>query len=140
MTTLQGLRTHSLNYWLDRVGGIGAFLCAIHCALLPIAMALLPVAGLGGLASAGFEHGFLVFAVLLGVSNLTWSYRKHRAQHALALFVLGITLIVIAIFVPVVHASTFWHASLMTSGGALIAVAHWINLRLMKVRPKSCKR
>ncbi|MGH8050098.1 MAG: MerC domain-containing protein [Arenimonas sp.] len=106
----------------------------MHSALLPLAIALLPLAGLGGLASAGFEHGFLVFALLLGVSNLALSYRKHRVLHALTLLALGITLISTGIFDPTVHASTFWHAVTMTSVGLLIATAHLMNLKLMKVR------
>src|SRR5690606_22177923 len=39
--------------WADRLGAFGAFLCAAHCALIPLALALLPAMGLGFLARPG---------------------------------------------------------------------------------------
>ena len=53
---------HPLARWIDSLGMSGAALCAIHCALLPLALVLLPVLGLGVLASPGFEKGFVFFA------------------------------------------------------------------------------
>ena len=39
--TLKPHRVH-LPAWADRLGAFGAFLCALHCALVPIALALVP--------------------------------------------------------------------------------------------------
>ena len=44
--TLKPRRLH-LPAWADRLGAFGAFLCALHCALVPIALALVPALGLG---------------------------------------------------------------------------------------------
>lgn len=116
--------------WVDSLGGVGALLCAIHCAALPIALAILPVASLGLLASGGFERGFLVFATGWGLGSLWLGYRKHRALRAFWLLMPGLLAIGAAIWVPMLHASPVAHAIGMTSGGVLVALAHWTNLRL----------
>ena len=36
------------NALLDRIGASGSLLCAIHCALLPLLIALLPSLGIAG--------------------------------------------------------------------------------------------
>jgi hypothetical protein len=124
--------------WVDTFGSVGALLCAIHCAALPIILAILPIAGLGLLASGGFERGFLVFATGLGLGSLWHGYRKHRALRAFGLLMPGLLAIGAAIWVPILHASPAAHAIGMTSGGMLIALAHWTNLRLTQRSQKSC--
>ena len=43
---------------LDRLGATGSLLCAIHCALLPLVIALLPSLGIAVWLGDGFERGF----------------------------------------------------------------------------------
>lgn len=107
-------------------------MCAVHCALLPLAIALLPLLGLGLLGSEGFERGFLVFALLLGVGNLGRSFRQHRDITALLWLIPGLASVAAGVLVPAIHGSPLWHAVLMASGGLLIAVAHLVNLRVMR--------
>ena len=116
---------------LDRFGAAGSLLCAAHCALLPLAIALLPPLGLASsLGSQGFELGFVAFATLLGLFSAVWGYRRHRAVHALSLLVPGlITLWAVVLYQPL-HAMVLPHAILMTFGGTLVGLAHLANLRL----------
>ena len=51
---------------LDRLGATGSLLCAIHCALLPLLIALLPSLGIAAWLGEDFERGFVLFASLLG--------------------------------------------------------------------------
>lgn len=120
----------SLHRWVDSLGSVGALLCAVHCALLPIALALLPVLGSGFLASAGFERGFVAFATLLATASLWHGYRGHRAYHAFALLVPGLACLWAGILVPALHDSRLLHAVSMSIGGSLVAAAHLVNLRL----------
>ncbi len=117
-------------HWLDRFGAAGSLLCAIHCALLPLAIALLPSLGVAVLAGDGFEQGFVAFASVFALLVLGWSYRRHRALRALTLLVPGLALLWWAVLYPPLHASTWPHAVVMTTGGTLVGLAHWANLRL----------
>jgi len=127
-----------LSAWIDSLGGVGALLCAIHCAALPILLAVLPIAGLGLVASGGFERGFLVFAAGLGLGSLWHGHRQHRALRAFGLLVPGLLAIAAAVWIPALHTSPVAHAIVMTAGGVLIALAHWTNLRLSQSAQRSC--
>ncbi|HSM12133.1 MAG TPA: MerC domain-containing protein [Lysobacter sp.] len=115
---------------LDRLGASGSLVCAVHCALLPVVIALLPSLGLAGLASDTFERGFVVFATLLGLFSVAWGYRRHRAVRALGLLVPGLALLWTGVLYPPLHESLLSHAVAMTAGGTLVALAHLANLRL----------
>jgi hypothetical protein len=118
--------------WVDSLGTVGAMLCAVHCALLPFALVLLPVIGLGIFASAGFERGFVLFATALAIASLWHGYRGHRAYHAFAVLVPGLLALWLGILVPALHDARIPHAVAMSIGGTLVAVAHLVNLRLSR--------
>ncbi|MFA6986386.1 MAG: MerC domain-containing protein [Arenimonas sp.] len=130
MSRVPSIQRWSPSRWVDSLGSVGATLCAIHCALLPFALALLPVLGLGILASSGFEMGFVLFATTLAVVSLWHGYRRHRAYHAMAFLVPGLIALWAGIFVPALHDSIIAHAVAMSIGGTLVAVAHLVNMRL----------
>ncbi len=115
---------------LDRLGATGSLLCAIHCALLPILIALLPSLGIAVWLGEGFEQGFVVFASLLGVFTLAWGYRRHRAVRALWLLLPGLAALWIGVAYAPLHHSLVPHAIVMTFGGTLVGLAHLANLRL----------
>ncbi len=111
----------------DRVGATASFLCAIHCALLPFVLTVLPLLGLGFLAGHRFERGFVMFAATLALFALVGGYRRHRrplplllAAPGLALLLLGVTW---AIDDPILV-----HSAMVTCGGLLVASAHFMNL------------
>ena len=115
---------------LDRLGATGSLLCAIHCALLPLAIALLPSFGIAAWLGEGFERGFVVFASLLGLVTLIWGYRRHRAVRALGLLVPGLSALWLGVLVQPLHEAVVPHAVVMTLGGSLVGLAHLANLRL----------
>ncbi len=118
------------NTLLDRIGATGSLVCAAHCALLPLLIALLPSLGIAAWLDDGFELGFVVFASLFGLAVLAWSYRRHRTLRALALLLPGLATLWAAIAVPALHHSLVPHAVAMTFGGTLVGLAHLANLRL----------
>lgn len=113
----------------DRVGFAASMLCAVHCALLPLALALLPALGLRLGGWTDIDQAFVVFATVLGLTTMTLGYRRHRVFRAWALLVPGLVLIWLGSFTPL-HDHGLGHAVVMTIGGVLLAGAHAMNLRL----------
>ncbi|MFP7722682.1 MerC domain-containing protein [Lysobacter sp. A3-1-A15] len=113
----------------DRVGFAASFLCAIHCALLPLVLALAPAFGLKLGGWVDFDQAFVVFATVLGATTLTLGYRRHRGFHAWALLLPGLALVWAASFTPLHNHSTT-HMVMMVGGGVMLALAHLLNLRL----------
>ena len=113
----------------DRVGAVGSLLCALHCALLPLVIAVLPALGLGSFALIDIDQAFTVFATLLGVTTLGYGFRRHRAFRAWIVLIPGLALIWIGSFSPL-HTHSTTHVLTMVTGGLAVAAAHLVNLRL----------
>ena len=128
-------RSHRL---LDRLGAAGSLLCAIHCALLPLAIAMLPALGIAKWLGDGFEFGFVVFASCVGVFSMVWGYRRHGAVRALGLVLTGLGVLWLGILYAPLHHALIPHALTMTLGGTLVGLAHLANLRLVHVHDASC--
>jgi hypothetical protein len=129
MSTDSGQPT-TTRWWrvADRLGALASFLCAIHCALLPFVLALLPVLGLGFLASHGFERGFVLFACVLALTSLINGYRHHRRSLPLRLALPGLALLLAGVTFAESY-SIVLHSTLVTCGGLMVALAHFVNLR-----------
>ncbi|NLA67215.1 MAG: MerC domain-containing protein [Gammaproteobacteria bacterium] len=113
----------------DRVGVAASFLCAVHCALLPLALAVMPALGLSAAGRIDVDQAFTVFATVLGATTLAIGFRRHRAFRAWALLVPGLALVWLGAFTTL-HDHGLKHAAMMTAGGLMIAGAHFLNLRL----------
>ncbi|GAB3734902.1 MerC domain-containing protein [Silanimonas algicola] len=127
--------------WYDRLGAATATLCAVHCALLPLAMAFLPALGLEFLASHAFEGFFLAFTVVFASLSVGHSLRAHGRFFAWPLLVVGLAILFAERFVPAIHDHALLHALTMTTAGTLVAAAHLLNLRLAhrKGRTTACE-
>lgn len=115
---------------LDRLGAAGSLLCALHCALLPLLIAVLPSLGVAAWLGDGFERGFVLFATLLGLFSVVWGYRRHGAVRALGLLLPGLAVLWIGVLYDPLHHALVPHAIAMTFGGTLVGLAHLANLRL----------
>jgi hypothetical protein len=111
----------------DRVGATASFLCAIHCALLPFVLTVLPLLGLGFLAGHRFERGFVMFAASLALFALVGGYRRHRRPLPLLLAVPGLLLLLLGVTWASGY-SILVHSVMVTCGGLLVASAHFVNL------------
>lgn len=113
----------------DRVGVATATVCAVHCALLPLALGLAPALGLKMGGWVDFDQAFIVFASLLAATTLALGYRRHREFRAWALLVPALALVWLGSFTSL-HDHTAGHLAVMVVGGLLLAAAHLVNLRL----------
>jgi len=111
---------------LDNIGMTASTLCAIHCALVPVFITVLPLIGLGFLANPWFEWGMIILAFIVGVSSITSSYfRINKKTLPLVLLTFGFLIIITGhLFI------TGWAEGIIVPiGGFTIAAAHFINYK-----------
>lgn len=128
----------ALVAFADRFGATASFLCALHCAVLPFVVAVLPALGLGFLANHAVERAFVLFACSLGSATVLLGLRRHGDRRALALLLPGVGLLLGGIAVDS-GAAPLWHALLVSVGGVLLSLAHLTNLRLSHVHDARCR-
>lgn len=119
----QFLSTH-----LDSFGIFTSLLCAVHCSILPIILALGVFSGLSWMESHATEAIFLGLSVVFILTSLGSSYRnKHHNLLPLKMATVGLILFSLALILP--H---HLHIFTSTVGGLCIALSHYINMRLVK--------
>jgi hypothetical protein len=120
---------------LDQIGFTASTLCAIHCALMPFIITILPLIGLEFLSSPWVELAIISLSVVVGISSLVPSYfRFHRNCSPILLLLLGFGLIFGT------HLLAFHNLEpiLVPFGGIAIAAAHFINWKLTKSHCHTC--
>jgi len=120
-------RHRSWHRRLDWLSAWAAFVCALHCAALPVVLALAPLAGAHWLASHVFDQWAVVIALLFGAAVIGAAYCTHRWRRVLALYLGSTVLMLGGAFA--IHDPAWWHATLLSSGGLMLAAAHVINRR-----------
>ncbi len=108
---------------LDTVGATASLMCAVHCAIAALFLGVAPA--LSFFAAPWIDWAFLAASAVIGLAALIPGYRLHRVRRPLALFVLGMTLLLI-LRVLHVHVSLSEMAVVIVAASSLIA-AHWIN-------------
>lgn len=119
----------------DRIGFAASMLCAIHCAAMPVLLALVPTFGLGVGGWIDIDQAVVVFATLLAAATLTIGWRRHRAFRAWSLLIPALLLLWFGAFGPyhahgAGQAFGWLHVGPMVLGGVLLAAAHLTNMRL----------
>lgn len=114
---------------MDRIGFTASALCAVHCALMPFVITLLPLLGLEFLSSVWFEVGIISLSITIGFSSLLPSYlRYHRKALPIVLLIVGFVLIFGAHMLGIHE----WEPVLVPLGGFTIAGAHFLNWKYNK--------
>jgi hypothetical protein len=112
----------------DALGVTTSVVCAIHCAVLPLAMASLPVLGINIIHNPGFEFGMIGLALLIGARALWHGFRRHhRRVTPLLLFGCGMIFLI---------AKQIWHSyelALLPFAVVGIIAAHVANYRFSRV-------
>ncbi len=116
---------------LDHIGFTASLLCAIHCAVMPLVITILPIIGLEFLSSPWIEGGMIVLSIVIGLCSLVPSYMKyHRNIIAILLLFIGFVMVL----GTRLGALDQLESIVVPIGGTLIALAHYVNWRLLKKR------
>jgi len=110
----------------DRVGAVVGFLCAIHCALVPILLGLVPAIGLGFLVDETFERVLLIVAAFVAGVAFLHAWRRRHPLSIILGFAGGLALLVLG---HGFEEYTVPSAFLSVSGGVLLGVSHIRNSR-----------
>lgn len=129
---------HKLTHlnW-DAIGMGVSLACAIHCAILPLAMATLPILGVNIIHNTIFEYGMTGLASVIGIRALWHGYRRHhRRAIPTLLFAAGMILLI---------AKQIWHGHegiLLAFAVLFVLGAHGMNYRLSRTpvfrNPQPC--
>jgi hypothetical protein len=137
---------------LDQIGAAASTACAVHCAIIPIALSLSAGGVVSFLGNQAVEWGLVIVSGLLGTIAAWRGHRRHgNAVVAAALAAAAIGLVLATFLRPSPDAYSADETIAWLSGrgrrtspllpwlfpllGAAVAVAHVVNLRLCR----SCK-
>ena len=116
----------------DALGVTTSVLCAIHCAVLPLAVASLPVLGINIVHNPGFEYFMIALAAAIGTRALWHGFRRHHGRLIpLLLFGTGMIFLI---------AKQIWHSyelAILPFAVVGIVTAHILNYRLSRPVPKT---
>jgi MerC mercury resistance protein len=120
---------------LDQVGAIASLACAVHCAVIPIAISLSAAGVFSFLDNEPVEWGFVLLASVVGTVSAWRGYRTHGNKTVavvLGTAALGLALAAISRHGEHAHDPDHMLAWVFPLIGLTIAVAHIVNLRLCR--------
>jgi len=129
--------SNSAFHHADRIGFTASFLCAVHCALVPLLLGILPAVGLHLAGWERIDAVFVIFASVLGITTLAMGWRRHRVVYAWYVLLFGLILLWVGSFTHL-HHHVVAHAVFMTIGGLSVACAHFLNMRLTHAHTHAC--
>ena len=127
-----------LKFNWDFLGFFASFLCAIHCVLLPLILAVFPVLGVGLSHNHELENVLILGSLIIAVISLGLGFKnQHGNLMPLALFALSVVIFANSYFLD--HHS-FFGEMLHFAGGAMLLVSHILNFYCIRgSRQDQCK-
>jgi hypothetical protein len=118
----------SLNH-IDRLGASASFICAVHCMIMPFAVTILPLFGIGFLADDRVEHVVLFISIALAVTSVCYGFRIHRKPGVPILFGAALFLILMGRNAP----EGPLEIALVVPGALLFVCGHFLNHRFCRM-------
>ncbi|HRE40863.1 MAG TPA: MerC domain-containing protein [Ignavibacteria bacterium] len=137
---------HELLQKLDLLGLSASTICAVHCALLPFVIVMLPLIGLEFLANPVIEYSVIALSFFIGLFTLKSGYFEHHGKLTpFILFLCGLIIIIIGhLFFHTHDHHEAEHSHFLSdeilflmiapTGAILIASAHFINRKWTKTK------
>jgi cytochrome c biogenesis factor len=124
--------------FFDQIAIALSALCIVHCLVVPIVVAVLPIAvvSLGG---TGHFHALMLWLVLpTSVLGIGLGLRVHRRSLIALLAVCGLAALVAAALWGHASWSTTLETLVSVVGSLVLATAHWLNFREVRRIHRHC--
>lgn len=118
--------------WMARLGAGLSLACAVHCALTPLLVGILPLLGLSFLSEERTEAWLVGAVVVLATGSALWGFKRHGALRAVMAFAGAVGLLLMGRWLGDEHPLG---VPLTIAGGLAIAGAHWLSARLCRTCP-----
>ncbi len=120
-------------YWpkLDGIGIGLSFICAIHCLITPLTLALLPLMGIHTHDNKSIEAIMVLLIIMVGILALMRGYLNHKKWQVFIYLTLGI---VIFVFIRPVFDNTAYNLATLL-GGFSFMVGHLYNWNWCRACP-----
>lgn len=125
MSTIQH---HSKIERSGRISAILAIACAIHCALMPLLISVLPLLGMQFMGSHAFEIGMMGLGIGFGIYGVARAYQRHRRWLPSQIVASGSLFVVIGLFFAPEAIEPFF----VSSGAVMIGIAQIVNIRFTR--------
>lgn len=141
------MTTRRISPFLDQIAIGMAVLCGIHCLMMPIILALLPIVATSFFAHEHFHLWMLLFVLPTTGISIFMGCRKHKDKWTAALSLIGLGVMIgVTIFEYATHSSCATCSScsravtdgvppiawVNTFGGLFLAAAHVRNFKLCR--------
>jgi hypothetical protein len=119
----------SLNARIDFIGITASTLCAVHCAITPLLLSILPLIGAEFLDNPMVEYTLIFSSMTIAIVSMSMGFFRHHRKILPALIMIGgFGLILISRIVE----NKLAEIILSASGGLSIALSHYINWQSCK--------
>ena len=122
------MRARFISLQLDAVGFFASILCALHCALLPFLVVLLPFAELDFLLGPGAELALVGVSLIIAFASVVGSFHRHKRKRVPLAMLLGFSCILYGILAA---PSAALEILCTSTGGVLVALGHYLSWRYL---------
>lgn len=121
--------------WWDRLGITLSVVCLLHCLMLPVAIAALPLVAAQWLRTGTFHTAMALVLLPVALRAVVPGLRLHGRASVAAAMAAGLALLSTAAFAGERLLSREWEIGLTLAGGAVLVTAHAVNLALCRACP-----
>ena len=117
---------------LDKAAIGVSLLCVVHCLSIPFIIALGPALNLWFWGSEGFHLALLMVVIPLSLVAFGLGYRYHKNKKMLKPGLAGLAIVTLAAVLEMIWIGPATAAVITSTGGVLLIVAHFMNLKAQK--------
>ena len=107
-------------------------MCVIHCLATPLLLVLLPSLSTLHLENEAFHSWLLIAVIPTSLFSLAMGCKQHQYYRVLAIGILGLAVLVSAVFVEDLANGELLEKVLTVTGAVIVALAHYMNFRLCR--------
>jgi MerC mercury resistance protein len=116
----------------DNLGIATSTLCAVHCVLLPIALAFAPTLAHFLPGSEAIHRTLAYLLAGVGLVAFWGGYKIHRRKLVLLLLSIGILGVTVGAYADFLLPTHTWEVVVTVAGSSFLIVAHYLNRTLCR--------